>query len=183
MYLGNQMLEKGAYEEAKGYYEKILRYEKELLMISDVYLYKVYAQLSEVNTYMKDIDQARHFHKKGKDLIGKLIASREVQSLYMNLVEEDYDQIIQSIPMMDVSEYDENSLARYNRVVGSAYYNMQAYKEAIEYLERAIGLYKDESYSAITCLIYDELSKCYSEMGDYKKAYDCLNKAQLKNKG
>jgi len=180
MYLGNQYMREGAYEKAKAAYEKILRYENELLMVSDIYLYKVYAQLAEVCGYLLDIDLAKTYHKKSKDLVNKILASREVQTMYLKLIEADYDGIIEDSSKVDVIDYDNYSLARYNRVLGSAFMNKGHYEKAIDHLEKAIDIYSDASCYSIVSMIYEELSKCYSELEDYKKAYDYLQKAQLK---
>ena len=180
MYLGNQYMREGAYEKAKAAYEKILRYENELLMVSDIYLYKVYAQLAEVCGYLLDIDLAKTYHKKSKDLVNKILASREVQTMYLKLIEADYDGIIEDSSKVEVVDYDNYSLARYNRVLGSAFMNKGHYEKAIDHLEKSIAIYSDASCYSIVSMIYEELSKCYSELEDYKKAYDYLQKAQLK---
>jgi tetratricopeptide (TPR) repeat protein len=180
MYLGNQYMHEGAYEKAKTAYEKILRYENELIMLSDIYLYKVYAQLAEVCGYLLDIDLSKTYHKKSKDLVNKILASREVQTMYLKLIEADYDGIIEDSHKVDIVDYDNYSLARYNRVLGSAFLNKGQYEKAIEYLEKAIEIYSDASCYSIVSMIYEELSKCYFELEDYKRAYDFLQKAQSK---
>lgn len=177
MYLGNEFMAAGQYEEAKYCFEKLLRFEGDMLIISDVYLYKIYAQLSEVNTYLSDISTAMTYHEKGKNLINKLLASREVQSLYMKYAEGDYESLKQGARDLDVSDYDPYSLARFNMVIGSTYYNEGNYEEAIAFLERSLEYYKGKEYNSITGMLYEELSKCHSEMNDYKKAYDYLQKA------
>ncbi|MCF8017758.1 MAG: tetratricopeptide repeat protein [Vallitaleaceae bacterium] len=180
MYLGNQYMTEGDNEKAKAAYEKILKYENELLLESDIYLYKVYAQLAEVCGYLLDIELAKTYHKKSKDLVNKILASREVQTMYLKLIEADYDGIIEDSNKVDVIDYDNYSLARYNRVLGSAFLNKGEYEKAIVYLEKAIEIYSDETCYTIVSMIYEELSKCYFELGDYKKAYDFLQKAQSK---
>jgi tetratricopeptide (TPR) repeat protein len=180
MYLGNKYMSDGVYEKAKSAYEKILRYENELLMVSDIYLYKVYAQLAEVCGYLLDIDLAKTYHIKSKDLVNKILASREVQTMYLKLIEADYDGIIEDSNKVDIVDYDNYSLARYNRVLGSAFLNKGHYDKAILYLEKAIEIYSDETCYTIVSMIYEEMSKCYVELGDYKKAYDFLQKAQSK---
>ncbi|PKM69045.1 MAG: hypothetical protein CVU95_00200 [Firmicutes bacterium HGW-Firmicutes-2] len=180
MYLGNKHMSDGVYEKAKLAYEKILRYENDLLMVSDIYLYKVYAQLAEVCGYLLDIDLAKTYHIKSKDLVNKILASREVQTMYLKLIEADYDGIIEDSNKVDIVDYDNYSLARYNRVLGSAFLNKGHYDKAILYLEKAIEIYSDETCYTIVSMIYEEMSKCYVELGDYKKAYDFLQKAQSK---
>lgn len=178
MYLGNAYMAQGKYEQAKVCYEKLLRFEGDMMIVSDIYLYKIYAQLAEVNTYLSDIETAKVYHKKGKDLIGRLLAGREVQSLYMKLMEGDYDELKSMAKELDLTDYDPYSLARFNMVVGSAYFNEEDYQQAKSYLEKALAYYKEKAYNSITALLYEELSKCYSEMDDYKKAYDFLQKAR-----
>lgn len=177
MYLGNEFMAQGNYEEARNCYEKLLRFEGDMLIISDVYLYKIYAQLSEVNTYLSDINNATLYHEKGKNLINKLLANREVQSLYLKFAEGDYEALKAGAESLDVTDYDPYSLARFNMVIGSTYYNEGNFIKAKEHLETALEYYKNKEYNSITSLLYEELSKCYSELDDYKMAYDYLQKA------
>lgn len=177
MYLGNKYMANGRYEEAKGCYEKLLRFEGDMMIVSDIYLYKIYAQLAEVNTHLTNLEEARTYHQKGKSLLGRLLAGREVQNLYMKLMEGNYTEIRTLAEEMDLTDYDPYNLARFNMVLGSAYFNEENYEKARKYLERSLEYYKDKAYNSITAMIYEELSKCYSEMDDYKKAYDYLQKA------
>ncbi len=179
MYLGNAYMADGKYVEAKECYEKLLRFEGgDMMIVSDIYLYKIYAQLSEVNTYLADIDTAKDYHNKGHNLISRLMAGREVQNLYLKLMDGDNNSLKSMAKELDLSDYDPYSLARFNMVVGSAYYNDEEYLEATHYLEKALSYYEGKSYNSITSMIYEELSKCYSEMEDYKLAYDFLQKAR-----
>lgn len=177
MYLGNAYMVKANYEKAKDCYEKLLRFEGDMIIISDVYLYKIYAQLSEVHTYLSNIDEAVVYHEKGKNLINKLLAGREVQSLYMKFAEGDFEALKEGAKNLDVSGYDSYSLARFNMVLGSTYFNEGNYNEAKHYLEAALEYYNGKANNSIIAHLYEELSKCYSELGDYKNAYDYLQKA------
>lgn len=178
MYYGNALLEEGKYNEARASYEKLLRFEGDMIIVSDIYLYKIYAQLAEVNTYLSDIATAKEYHKKGQEFITRLMAGREVQSLYIKLMEGDYAGLKAMATDIDVSEYDPYSIARFNMAVGSAHFNDGEYKEATVFLEKARIYYEEKAYTSITTMIYEQLSKCYSELEDYKKAYDLLQKAR-----
>lgn len=177
MYLGNQYMTEGKYAQARACYEKLLRFEGDMLIVSDIYLYKIYAQLSEVSTHLADMETAKLYHQKGKELLGRMMAGREVQNLYIKLMDGDYEELKSIAKELDVETYDPYNLARFYMVVGSAYFNEEDYSSASDYLEKSLLYYREKSYNSITALIYEELSKCYSEMNDYKKAYDYLQKA------
>lgn len=180
MRLGKKYMDAGQYIEAKTCFEKLLRFESDLLLEDDIYLYKVYEQLAEVNAYIPNIETAKLYYQKGKKLMYKLLASREVQSLYIHLIEGDYKELMDKVGKINIENYDEYSLARYNMIVGSAYYNEDRAKEAIDYFNKSIGYYEREGFRSITAMIYEKLSRCYSKIDDYKSAYDCLQKAQSK---
>ena len=178
MYLASNYMETGDYKKAKAILDKIIGYEDHLMILSDVYLYKVYDLLAETSSQLRDLDAARTYYSQGRDLINKLVAGREVQSLYIRLMDGDTEAIIDDLSTIDTSAYDPYSLARYQMIAGSSLYRNEKYKEAIDYLEKALSYYKDQPFGPVTILLYEQLSKCYSELDEYKKAYDYLQLAQ-----
>jgi len=178
MYLTNRYIEAGDYKKAKSALDKILGFEDHLLFMSDVTLYKVYDLLAETSSQLRDLDGARTYYSQGKALINKLVSGREVQSLYIRLMDGDIEAIVDELSTIDTTAYDPYSLARYQMIAGSSLYRNERFKEAIDYLEKSLMYYKDEDYSTVTILLYEQLSKCYSELEEYKKAYDYLELAQ-----
>ncbi len=178
MYLVSKYMKEGKAQKAYDLLKRILKHEKSLLKMSDIYLYQVYDQFAEAATELCLFDEAKAHYEKGRQLIDQLLSSKEVQSLYLQLMEGGSDDILEKVDNIDTSGYDAYSLGRFNMVIGSSLYRKHKYLEGIEYLEKALSYYKDQSYNSVTILIYEELSKCYSELNDYKKAYDYLQLAQ-----
>lgn len=178
LYLTNRYMASGDYDKAQEALDKILGYKDHLLWMSDIYLYKVYDLLAECLSQLNELDAARTYYGMGKSLIDKLVAGREVQSLYIRLMDGDTETIVEDLATRDTSAYDPYSLARYHMIVGASLYRNEKFSQAIDYLEKALTYYENETHPSVTILLYEQLSKCYSELDDYKKAYDYLQLAQ-----
>ena len=178
MYLAGKHFSEESYETAREMLLKILKYEKHLLLMTDVYLYKVYDMLAEACSRLGDLTEARDYYDKGRNLINRLVAAREVQSLYLKMMEGETDALAESIAGVDTSTYDAYSLARFQMIAGTSMYRKGNCHEAIEYLEKALAYYSKRKGNSVTAMLYEQLSKCYSELEDYKKAYDYLQKSQ-----
>ena len=178
MYLGNRYYEKGMYEEAKEAFQKILSYEQNLILAPDVYLYKVYDRLAETYAQLGEMEEAKNFTEKSKELIGRLAARRDVQSLYIQMMDGDDEAVVNQLSGIDTSYFDPYSKARFHMIAGTSYYRNQQYEEAIPYMEKSLEYYRQHTYSTVTIMLYENISKCYSELGQYKKAYFYLQTAQ-----
>lgn len=172
--------EEGEYGKSKEIFEKILKYESDLIFESDVVLYNVYSHLAEVNSYLKLVDEAKDFDEKAKNIVNKMMASRVIQGIYISFIEGNYDEVIRRISSLDINELDEYNKGRYYMMIGSAYYYKEDYHRAIKFLENAIVYYKDKPYNSVLEFIYDELSKSYSQLEKYKEAYEYLSLSQKK---
>lgn len=168
------------YEESKGLYEKVLKYENELLFESDVILYNVYSQLAEVNGYLETVENSKEYDEKANNMINKMLASRVIQGIYISFIEGQYDEVIKRISSLEISELDEYNKGRYYMMIGSAYYYKEDYHRAIKYLEVAIDYYINKPYNSVLEMIYDELSRSYSQLEEYKKAYEYLKLCKKK---
>lgn len=178
LYLTSRYMDMGAFEKAQSALNKILDHKGHLLGMSDIYLYRIYDLLAETSSQLNDLDAARDYYGLGKTMIDKLVAAREVQSLYIRLMDGDTEAIVEELSTRDTSTYDPYSLARYRMIVGASLYRTDQFTSAISYLEQALSFYKNEPNSGVTLLLYEQLSKCYSELEEYKKAYDYLQLAQ-----
>lgn len=171
----------GEYKKAKEICQKALIYEKDLHFESDGVLYNIYSQLTEVNAYLYAVDEAKAFDEKAKDIINKMVTSRVIQSIYILFIEGKYSDVIERISALDIDELDDYNKGRYYMIFGSSYYYKEEYKQGIKYLEKAIAYYQNKTYDSGIVMIYEELSKCYSNVDDYKKAYEYLQLAQIKH--
>lgn len=172
--------EAGDYTNAKIIYAKILEYESDMIFESDVLLYNVYSQLAEVNAHLKIVDESRSYDLKAKEIVNRMIASRLIQSIYISFVEGNYDDVIKRMSVLDIEELDPYNMGRYFMMIGSAHYYKGDYNSAIPYLEKAIPFYNDKPYNSVLTTIYEELSKCYSNIEEYKKAYEFLELTKKK---
>lgn len=170
----------GEYEKSKLIYEKVLKYESDLIFESDVVLYNVYSHLAEVSSYLETVEESKAFDDKAKNIVNKMLASRVIQGIYISFVEGNYDEVIRRISSLEIIELDEYNKGRYYMMIGSAYYYKEDYHRAIKFLEHAIDYYKDKPYNSVLELIYDELSKSYSHLEQYKEAYEYLKLSQKK---
>lgn len=165
------------YINAKQIYEKILKFESELIFESDVVLYKIYSQLAEIMRNIDTLDSAKTYEEKAKIIISKMVYSRAIQSIYCDFVEGKYDEVVDNSEKIDMEELDEYNKGRFYMMIGSAYYYMQEYEKGINYLKKAIKYYKNRTYNSILIMIYEELSKCYMHLEEYNHAYKYLKLA------
>lgn len=176
------MMDLKNYIIAKEMYEKILKYESELIFESDVILYKIYSQLAEIMRNTGTIEAVKQYEEKAKLIISKMVYSRAIQSIYSDFVEGKYQQVIEGSDKIDINDLDEYNRGRFYMMIGSAYYYMQEYKKGIDYLTKAIKYYKNNTYNSVLIMIYEELSKCYMHLEEYQYAYKYLKLAHKHTK-
>lgn len=164
----------GNYEDAQMVLKKVLIYEKDMIFYSEFLLYNLYTLLAEVNGYLKEANKSNDYNQKATNIINKIIASRPLQSIYISLMEGNYDDAIRSISSIDINELDSYNKGRYYMINGSAHYHKEEYNTAIIFLEKALPFYSDQSPNNILATIHDELSRSYFHIEDYKKAYQYL---------
>lgn len=171
----------GDYKNAKKFYQKALNCDTDLRFESDGVLYNIYSQLAEVNAYLNIVDEAKTSDDKAKDILNKMVASRVIQSIYILFIEGKYSDVIERIKALDIDELDEYNKGRSYMIIGSTYYYKEDYKQAIKYLEKAIPYYQNMTCGSNIIMIYQELSKCYFNLENYKKAYEYLQLTQIKH--
>lgn len=168
------------YLKCKLLYEKILVYESDLKFEEDTILYNIYSELSEANAQMDTVADSKAYDEKASSIVNKMVANQIIQSMYIAFVEGKYDMVIKRMSSLEVKDLDNYNKGRYFMMIGSAYYYKEFYKDAILFLEKAIPYYQMGTYNSIITMIYEDLSKCYSNLDDYKKAYEYLNKSKNK---
>jgi len=166
------------YQHMKTYYEKMLVYETDLMFYDDAILYNIYSELAEANARLDTVDLSKSYDDKAANLVTKMVANQIIQGMYISFVEGKYDKVITKISSFDIKDLDNHNKGRYFMMIGSAYYYKESYKEAIINLEKAIPYYRIGTYNSIITMIYEDLSKCYSNLEDYKKAYEYLQKSK-----
>lgn len=175
----NMHIKNGEYEKALFYYEKLLEVESNLLLNHELIAYELYVKLVDAYTMTGDHKKAAIFNKKAKELIRRLIASKEVQDVYLLFSQNDNEEAIKAAKNIDFDMLDDYSKARYNMVIGSAYFNLKDYHKAIKYLEKSITYYQEKMYNSLTVMIFEELSKCYANLDHHEKAVEYMKMAKL----
>lgn len=166
---------KNDYIKAKAYFEKLLEFDGELAINEDIMLYKVYSQLAEVNSYISELDNSKKYNTKAKEIINKMIASKDIQSIYLQLIQGNYNNVIKMSSSIKSKKLDMYNSARYNMNLGLAFYNISKYKEAIIHLEKSLVYYKQQNNNKLTNTIYEKLSKCYTNLEKYDKDHKYLH--------
>lgn len=174
--LGSILLREGNFEDAAIMYEVLLNYELSFILENELLAYELYTKLVDVYSYQNNQDKVVEFNDKATLLMKKMIASKEVQSLYLLLTGDDYRKVIEIGNTIDSSLLDEYNFARMNMVMGNAHYNMKNYGEAAVFLEQAIKYYEEKTYNSLTIIMYEELSKCYSNLDEHEKAVEYMQK-------
>ena len=177
MLLGEELMNQGKLDSALEALGRILQYEQYLLIMSDVYLYKVYDKISEVQSLRNNLVEAKLYADKSRELLSKLVADREVQDLYVKLLEGDLESAEAALLKIEPRGYDAYNMARYQMALGNMFMRKENFEEAITVLEKAKEFYVSNDYKTMAAVVYEDLSKCYFEMSSFKLAYDYLKKS------
>jgi transcriptional regulator with XRE-family HTH domain/prefoldin subunit 5 len=165
----------GKYQEAKGLYDKLLTYESDMLFESDVCLYNIYSQLAELSIHLDTVEALKDYEDKAKGIVDKMVIERQIQNIYISFVEGDYKAVLNKIKGIEFEQLDRRNKGRYCMIIGSTFYYMKDCEQATEYLEKAVEFYKNSTYNSVIKIIYENLSKCYSNLNNYEKAYEYLS--------
>ena len=71
-----------------------------------------------------------------------------------------------------------NEENKMHMVLGNAYFNIKHYKTAVDFLLLAIQYYEEKTYNSLTIMMYEELSKCYSNLDEHELAVEYMIKAK-----
>ena len=180
--LGSHLLHDGQIIEAKKIYEVLIGYELSFMLDNELLAYELFTKLVDVYSQCDEHEKVAEYNEKATQLMKKMLASKEVQNLYLLLTGDDYRKVIEIADKIDVDLLDEYNLARMNMVVGNAQYNLKNYQEAATYLEAAIKYYEEKTYNSLTIIMYEELSKCYSNLDEHEKAVEYMQKVKKSQK-
>lgn len=176
--IANEQMKQGRYQEARVYYENLLEFENEFLVHSQITAYELYTKLVDAYTYCQNPASANIYNQKAKKIIRKMMADKEVQNIYLMMIESNYQEALELADHIDVSLLDEYNLARYYMIIGHSYYHSERYTEAIEFLQKSIAFFEEKTYNSLTILMYEDLSKCYTSLDDHEKAVVYMRKAR-----
>lgn len=174
--LGNLYIHEGLIAEARQIYEVLLAFELSFMLENELLAYELYTKLVDVYSLCEEAEKASEYNEKASQLMKKMLASKEVQKLYLLLTGDDYRKVLDVAKEIDIELLDDYNLARMNMVVGNAQYNLKNYREAAVYLEVAIKYYEEKTYNSLTIIMYEELSKCYSNLDEHEKAVEYMQK-------
>jgi tetratricopeptide (TPR) repeat protein len=175
---GNYLTAEGRVDEAKLCYEQLLPYEQDFMLDNELTAYELYMKLADAYGRCQEIEKANLYNIKAKELIKKMMAAKEVQNLYLLMTGSDYQAVISAAKKVDSDMLDDYSKAKMNMVLGNANFNLKLYKTAINYLRRAIKYYEEKTYNSLTIMMYEELSKCYSNLDEHELAVEYMQKAK-----
>lgn len=178
LHIGKLSKEKADLERSQLYFNKLLSFETDLQFKDSIILYHVYRELSEVCDALSDKDQSQEHKKMSNYIINRMVAGEIIQGMYVAFVEGDYDYVIEKMDTLNVETLDRYNQGRYYMMIGSAYYYKEAFLEATTYLEKAMPYYESSTYNSVITMIYEDLSKCYTNLDDYDQALEYLKKAK-----
>jgi len=172
------LMKNGQFEEAKKALEKLLPYENEFMLDSELTAYELYSKLVDVYSMSLEHEKATFYNNKAKALIKKMMAAKEVQNLYLLMTESNYRAVVEAAKRLDFTMLDDYNKAKMNMVLGNAHFNLFHYKTAVDYLLQAIQYYEEKTYNSLTVLMYEELSKCYANLDQHELAVEYMQKAK-----
>lgn len=174
----------GDFHQAKEILNKGLRFIENKPTDQETYLllYSFYSLLAEIHGYENEMILCRDSYQKSTEILDQLTHSRLIQNIYITLLEENYDEVLNKADAIDISKLFDEDKCRYYTLKGLANYYKEAFKAAISDLETALNCYQDIPDHNIPLSIYETLSKCYYNLEDYKKAYQLLEISKNKNK-
>jgi transcriptional regulator with XRE-family HTH domain len=123
--VGNFYLHEGRFQDALEIYEFLLSYEHNFILENELLAYELYTRLVDVYLLCKIPEKATEYNAKASQLMKKMLASKEVQNLYLLLTGDDYRKVIEIAAEIDADLLDDYNLARMNMVIGNAHYNLK----------------------------------------------------------
>ena len=175
---GEQLTKEGNYEKALKCYNVLLEFEEDFMLDNELLAYELYIKLVDVYTMKSNNEKAQEYKNKAKIFIKKMLAAKEVQNLYLLMSGSEPRDAINEAKKIDVTMLDEYSQAKMNMVLGNAYYTIKHYKTALDYLLLAIKYYEEKTYNSLTIIMYEEVSKCYSNLDEHKLAIEYMVKVK-----
>lgn len=174
---GHILFKEGLYDQALDCYQVLLGFEEEFMLDSEIVAYELYTKLVDVYSMKADSEEASKYNDKAKTLIKKMMAAKEVQNLYLLMTGSEPRDVVKEAKKIEVDMLDDYSKAKMNMVLGNAHFTMKHYKTALDYLHMAIEYYEEKTYNSLTILMYEEVSKCYSNLEEHELAVEYMQKA------
>lgn len=175
---GDSLIKEGQFDEALKCYTVLLSYEEEFMLDNELIAYELYTKLVEVYSMNQEHELARDYNVKAKKLIRKMMSAKEVQNLYLLMTGSEPSEVIKAAQNVDTDMLDDYSRAKMNMVVGQSYFAMKDYKKALKFLHQAIKYYEEKTYNSLTSLMYEEVSKCYSNLDEHELAVEYMIKVK-----
>lgn len=158
---GYRYKENGQMELARQAFDKVLQYEGELLIDSDMILYHLYGLFAEVY----DTEDSLTYIQKAKEIVDKITASNIMQKIYLSFVQGKYDEVLQKMKHINIDTLDLYNRGRYYMIIGHTYYYMGKYGKALENLELSLSYYQQIPYKSMQEFILDTIHKCNINLG------------------
>lgn len=171
----------GDFEKAKEVLNKVLAFKETTAFNSDILLYNIYSQLAEVTGYLTEVDMCKYYDHKTLEIINKMHFSRLIQNIHISFLEGKYSDVINSITALDFEKLNSQDIGRCYMLIGFSHFNREEFNLAITFLEKAATYFIHNPSNSILISIYEELSKCYYNLEDYKKAYQFLELSKKKS--
>lgn len=175
---GSYLTKKEEFEEALICYEILLEFEHEFILDNELVAYELYTKLVDTHSLCGNNEKALEYNKKAKNLIKKMMAAKEVQNLYLLMTSQNYREVVDAYKTIEVDMLDDYNKAKMHMVLGNAFFNMKHYKTAVDFLLLAIQYYEEKTYNSLTIMMYEELSKCYSNLDEHELAVEYMIKAK-----
>jgi len=176
MSMGTVALQQNQYEEALGYYFKVINYFENTSAIDWPNLLTAYANVGLVYNDMKQFDKALEYHQKGLKIFDEhpMSLKKKVQLqmfVAMDLLNlrkyEQFREAIDSAELLVQQLHSPYFLSSFYAIKGRYFNDIQDYQQAITVSKKALEYAQDIKYEFEAANILFQLGRSYFRLGDY----------------
>ena len=175
--LGRAWYFKRNYDQAEAYFEMALKTRRSVLGETHTDVGKTLMSLGNVYWRRDSFDRAIEFHENALDILQKSADKNriEIADVYINLgnvynSKEEINRAIENYQKsLGFSKGQPLKMARAHGSLGRAYWAIEEYGRAVQYLEQSVELYSSIGHPEVLST-YTNLSICCISRGDYPRA-------------
>ncbi|QSX05125.1 helix-turn-helix transcriptional regulator [Sedimentibacter sp. zth1] len=161
--------------ESKSLILNAYKYEPKIMILDNALKAESLMVMSKIYLALNNIEKAKEMFDSYTSIINNHINKDDEFFIKCELLLKSNNMIECKKYLELESSFKIKETQKYNFIMGVVYYENKEYNLAIEYFTKSIDLNKG-LYTKDTDLIYKHIADCYSNLQQYDKAYEFMNK-------
>ena len=157
--------------------EKLCQYKSSLVFDNMHLYYGALMELSEMYILNNNHEKGEALLKEAESLLERQRQSKEVQELLGGLYDTDPQKIIDRAGRIHIQALDPYQKAKYYYILATAQKSQKDFRTALKNYQMVVKTVTDRKYAVLLKLTLEAMSDCFAQIGDYKNAYEMMQKA------